>query len=125
MSSDFVSRHSRGAARPGFCGGPSLLFGRRCSSISQETNIRRRPVKMIVAAIEISNRCCGQFVGVYLVEQLNLDRVENATHRFELAAPRRANATNFAEMKLEPRYGASWRDPLIVGLGFSTSDETK
>jgi hypothetical protein len=91
---------------------------------SKETNIGRRLIKMIMAAIDVSDWRCRQFVGIDAVEQWNLDCVERA-HGFELAARRRANATNFAEVKLNRRPSAPRRRPLIVRLGFGARDETK
>src|SRR5258708_3423133 len=85
----------------------------------------RRLIKMIMAAIDISDWRCRQFVGIDAVEQWNLDCVERAAHGLEFAARRRTNATNFAEVKLNRRSGASRRRPPIVRLGFGARDETK
>jgi hypothetical protein len=61
--------------------------------------------KLVMAAIDISDQRRRQFVGIDLVEQWNLNCVENATHGFELAARRCANAASFAKVKLNRR---SW-----------------
>jgi hypothetical protein len=77
--------------------------GRFAQSISKESNIRWRLVKVIMAAIDVSDRRRRQFVGIDVVEQWNLDCVENATHGFEFAARRCANAASFAKVKLNRR----------------------
>jgi hypothetical protein len=78
-----------------------------------------------MAAIDISNRRCRQFVGIDVVEQCNLDCVENAAHHFQLTTRRRANATNPAKVELRRRPGPPRRRPLIVRLGFDARDESE
>src|SRR5258706_3149484 len=98
---------------------------RFAQATSKETNIRRLQVKTIMAAIDVSDRCCRQFVGIDIVEQWNLDCVKNAAHGFKFAARRRSNAANLAKMKLGPRLSAPWRRPLIIRLGFGARNKTK
>jgi hypothetical protein len=85
-------------------------------SISKQANIGQRSVKVIMAAIDISNRRCRQFVGIDVVEQCNPDCVDNAAHHFTLTTRRRANATNPAKVKLSRRPGSPRRRPLLVRL---------
>jgi hypothetical protein len=93
---------------------PQVRETRRCS---EETLIGRFAIKAIVKAVNILDRPRRQFLKINLVEQGNLNRVENATHGFHFAPPRRANAAYFAEMKFDRRPGFPRRRPLIVRLG--------
>jgi hypothetical protein len=72
-------------------------------TISKETSISWRFVKLIMAAVDISDQRRRQFVGIDLGEQWNLTCLENVAHGFEFAARRCANAASFAKVKLNHR----------------------
>ena len=50
-------------------------------TISQQTGISRRPVKMIVAAVNVLDRRFRQLVRIDIVEQRDLDSVEYSAQR--------------------------------------------
>jgi predicted XRE-type DNA-binding protein len=93
-------------------------------SRSQETRISRFPIKAIMKTVDILDRRGGQFLGINVVEQRNLNRVENTPQGFHFTAPRRADAAYFAEMKLDRRAGSTRGRPLVVRLGRLASGET-
>ena len=90
---------------------------------SEETRIRRLAIIAIMTTVDIVDRCGPEFLGINIVEQRNLNRVENAPHSFHFTAPRRPDAAYFAEMKFERRFGLTRRRPLVFCLGLLASNQ--
>jgi hypothetical protein len=92
---------------------------------SKEPNVGRRLVKPVMPAIDIADRRRRQFIGVDVVEQVDLNCVESPAQRFHFAAPGRSNAASFAKMKLNGRRRPPRRNPLIIRLGLCAPNKTK
>ena len=83
-----------------FAAPPVRLEAARLKPFLEEARVVRRSIEAIVAAVDIADRRGGEFFGIKVVQQRNLDGVKCATHRLKLAPPRRPDPASLAKVKL-------------------------
>ncbi len=88
----------------GRVGGPATFQSGPAQSISEETGVSRRLVKVIIPAVDIVDRCRRQLVGSDIVKQVNLDCPEITAQCFSNTVRGRADAAIFAELVVKVRF---------------------
>ena len=97
-------------------GGPATFQIGPTQTISEETGISRRLVKVIISAVDIVDWRRRQLVGSEIVKQGNLDCPEIPAQCFSHAVRGRADAAIFAEVVVKVRPNAPGRRPLVNRL---------